>query len=385
MASRTGCDPMLDEPAVHTSGNTLALSVAFFSPVTSSSCVSVPASKNFSISCSSASATISISASRAALARSVISPGTAPSVILPEPSVAKVYAFIATRSTTPLKLLSSPRGSWIGTIARPQVSRSDSSERSSEARSRSRRLSTTIRGSESSCAAAQAFSVCTSTPATASTTSSVPSATRLAGGHAHRRARVAEEVAEARGVDEVDLGLAELGVGETGRQRVLPGDFLFVVVGDGVALVHLAEAVHHAGGEQERRDQLRLAAPSVADDGDVPDVGGLVNLHSGILPAGVIRTLQGASYLAPSALATAASLRARGNGRLRCARRGRPPSAGRPCSLRSLGRVVAGRRSRSPIPRGKPRGRSRRARRAGRSRARSARPIRTSALQSDRA
>ena len=42
---------------------------------------------------------------------SVMSAGTAPSVILPEPSVANVYAFIATRSTTPLKSRSSPIGS----------------------------------------------------------------------------------------------------------------------------------------------------------------------------------------------------------------------------------------------------------------------------------
>ena len=160
-----------------------------------------------------------------------------------------------------------------------------------------------MRGRFSSCAAAQAFSVCTSTPATASTTTSAPSATRM------RRARVAEEVAEARRVDQVDFGLVPLGVGEAGRQRVLPGDLFFVVVGDGVALVHLPEAVHHAGGKEQRRNQLSLAASSVSDDSDIPDVGGLVDLHSGILPARVIRTLQGASYLAPSALATAANLR----------------------------------------------------------------------------
>ena len=81
---------MFCSPDVHSSGNILAARVAAARPFTSSSCVSVPASKNFSISGSSASATISISASRAAVAASVMSAGTAPSVILPEPSAAKV-------------------------------------------------------------------------------------------------------------------------------------------------------------------------------------------------------------------------------------------------------------------------------------------------------
>ena len=81
---------MFCSPDVHTSGKIFAARVAAARPLTSSSCVSVPASKNFSISDSSASATISISASRAAFAASAMSAGTAPSVILPEPSPAKV-------------------------------------------------------------------------------------------------------------------------------------------------------------------------------------------------------------------------------------------------------------------------------------------------------
>ena len=56
---------MLATPDVHTSGNIFAGARRRFRPSISSSCVSVPASKNFSISGSSASATISISASRA--------------------------------------------------------------------------------------------------------------------------------------------------------------------------------------------------------------------------------------------------------------------------------------------------------------------------------
>ena len=60
--------PMLRGAEVHTSGKMLGRAATpRSSPATSSSCVSVPASKNFSISASSASATISISASRARL------------------------------------------------------------------------------------------------------------------------------------------------------------------------------------------------------------------------------------------------------------------------------------------------------------------------------
>ena len=61
------------------------------------------------------------------------------------------------------------------------------------------------------------------------------------------------------------------------------GDLFFVVVGDRVAFVHLAEPVHHAGGEEQGGNELGLAASAVADDGDVPDAGGVIDLHSGIL------------------------------------------------------------------------------------------------------
>ena len=69
------------------SGKILRASTAVRRPATSSSCVSVPASKNFSISLSSASATISMSASRAACASSLMSAGTSSSLNFPLPSV----------------------------------------------------------------------------------------------------------------------------------------------------------------------------------------------------------------------------------------------------------------------------------------------------------
>ena len=100
----------------------------------------------------------------------------------------------------------------------------------------------------SSSAAAQTFSVCTSTPATASTTTSAASATRSAARASLRK------FADARRVDEVDLGLVPLGVGEAGGERVLAGDLFFVVVGDRRAVVDRAEPVDRAGIEEQRGD-----------------------------------------------------------------------------------------------------------------------------------
>ena len=80
--------PMFASAEAHTSGAILPVSAALRRPVTSSSCVSVPTSKNRSISASSASATISMSASRAAVAASAMSAGTSPSDGFPLPSVA---------------------------------------------------------------------------------------------------------------------------------------------------------------------------------------------------------------------------------------------------------------------------------------------------------
>jgi hypothetical protein len=66
---------------------------------------------------------------------------------------------------------------------------------------------------------------------------------------------------------------------------VLAGDFFFVEVGDRGALVDFAEAVDRACGEQHRRDQLCLAASTVADHGYIPDGGGVIDLHKGYPPA----------------------------------------------------------------------------------------------------
>src|SRR5262249_43483611 len=93
--------------------------------------------------------------------------------------------------------------------------------------------------------------------------------------HAERGAYVAEAVADAGRVNQIDLGLVPFGVGEAGGERVLARDLFFVEVGGSGALVDLAEPVHHTGVAQDGRGELRLAASGVPGDGDVPDAGGV--------------------------------------------------------------------------------------------------------------
>ena len=121
-ASRSGTMPILSVAEVHTSGATWPARTAVRRPASSSSCVSVPDSKNFSIRLSSASATISIKASRAVFAEATISSGMSSTEGLPLLPEANTSAFMATRSTTPRKDFSLPIGTWIGTMVRPSTS-----------------------------------------------------------------------------------------------------------------------------------------------------------------------------------------------------------------------------------------------------------------------
>jgi hypothetical protein len=98
-------------------------------------------------------------------------------------------------------------------------------------------------------------------------------------GDVKRRLRIAQEVAHPRRVDEVDLLLVPLGIGQAGRQRVLADDFFFVVVGDGRSIVDLAEAIDHAGIGEDGGGELGLARSAVTDEGDIPNAGGVVDLH----------------------------------------------------------------------------------------------------------
>ena len=100
-------------------------------------------------------------------------------------------------------------------------------------------------------------------------------------GDAQRRARIAQEVRHARRVDEVDLVLVPLDVGEAAGEGVLAGDFFFVVVGHRRPVVHAAESVDGAGIEQQRGDELCLAGAAMTDEGDISDAGCVVDLHVG--------------------------------------------------------------------------------------------------------
>ena len=146
--------------------------------------------------------------------------------------------------------------------------------RSRLARSRSRRLTTTRRGSPSSSAAAHTFSVCTIDAG-----DGVDDDERGVGDAAARRARRRRKLPMPGVSMRLIFVLVPLGVGEAGRQRVLAGDLFFVEVGDRRAFVDLAEAVDHAGVGEDGRGELRLAGAAVADERDVSDAGGVVDLH----------------------------------------------------------------------------------------------------------
>ena len=134
-----------------------------------------PSSRYLERRSSSVSATASMSFSRHVFASSMTSPGMSASFTLPS---AATRAFMATRSTTPAKPDSDPTGIWSGHRRPLRRFWSDSRVRKKSARSRSRRLITMARGSPYSLAYFQTFSVCTCTPATASTTMTAALAAR---------------------------------------------------------------------------------------------------------------------------------------------------------------------------------------------------------------
>src|SRR6185436_5001272 len=84
-------------------------------------------------------------------------------------------------------------------------------------------------------------------------------------GDAERGARVAQEVGHPGGVDEIDLVLVPLRVGEAAGERVLAGDLFLVVIGHRGPVVHATEAVDGAGVEEQRGYELRLPGAAVTD------------------------------------------------------------------------------------------------------------------------
>ena len=105
-------------------------------------------------------------------------------------------------------------------------------------------------------------------------------------GDGERRARVAQEVADARRVDEIDFLFIPFGIRQAGGERMFPRDFFFVEVGHGRAFVDLAEAVDHAGIGEHRRRELSLPRSAVADERDVSDGRSVVHLHIEGTPSG---------------------------------------------------------------------------------------------------
>ncbi len=101
--------------------------------------------------------------------------------------------------------------------------------------------------------------------------------------HAERSVDVADEVGVAGGVDEVDLVTLPLERGVGQRQRHAPLRFLGVVVEHGVAVLDSAQAADGSGPVEQRLGQRRLSRPAVADEGDIADLLGRVDLHGGVL------------------------------------------------------------------------------------------------------
>ena len=94
-----------------------------------------------------------------------------------------------------------------------------------------------------------------------------------------RQFGLVDKHAEPGCIHDVDLGAAPLHVGQAAGERHLACDFLVVIVGSGGAIVHPAEPLGGAGGEQHGRDQRGLPGMSVPDHRDIPDIRALVNFH----------------------------------------------------------------------------------------------------------
>src|SRR5207302_10454277 len=118
-------------------------------------------------------------------------------------------------------------------------------------------------------------------------------------GNGERRTRIAQKVADAGRIDQIDFLFVPLRIREAGRERMLPRDLFVVEVGDRRALVDLAEPVHHARVGERRRCELRLARSAMADERDVSDAGRIIDLHKEGTPSGAVRMRRsGGSYSA---------------------------------------------------------------------------------------
>ena len=98
-------------------------------------------------------------------------------------------------------------------------------------------------------------------------------------GSDHGRLGVIYKNVEPRGVQEIDLLLLPFDIGEGGGNRDLPGHFLVVEIGEGVALIDACQAVGRPGTEEHARCERCLSGIAVADQRNVPYVRAFVDLH----------------------------------------------------------------------------------------------------------
>ena len=113
-----------------------------------------------------------------------------------------------------------------------------------------------------------------------------------AGGAAHAQQRgvggaqpalgLGDEDGVTGAVEQVDLGAPPGRERDREVDRDLALDLLRIEVGDGVAVFDLVEAIGDAGGVEQGAGQGRLAGVAVTDDGQVPDLVGARDLHSGV-------------------------------------------------------------------------------------------------------
>src|SRR3989475_11499740 len=90
--------------------------------------------------------------------------------------------------------------------------------------------------------------------------------------HPQPRPRVGDEIAVPGRVHEGDPVALPVAVGDRGVDRDLALDLVRIEVGGRRAVVHLPEASHRAGGEEQSLDEGRLADTAVPDHADVADL-----------------------------------------------------------------------------------------------------------------
>ena len=99
----------------------------------------------------------------------------------------------------------------------------------------------------------------------------------LRGGHGDPG--LVREQREAGGIEQRDLSIAPFQGGNAHGHRHLPGDFFFVVVGDGGTIVHQAQLGRGSRGVKQGRNQRGFSGMRVADHHQVADVFAFINLQ----------------------------------------------------------------------------------------------------------